>query len=93
MKAGAAERGSILVLGALLVAACVLAVVVLVDATAAFLQRAHVMAVADAAALAGAQAIDLPAYYEKGAAAITRLDTGRVPDRVRAHVRRRSRRR
>ena len=81
------DRGSILVMGATLVAVCLLAVVVLVDATAAFLQRAHVMAVADAAALAGAQTIDLPAYYERGASAITGLDTAMVPARVQAHVR------
>ena len=39
MRPGAAERGSILVLGAMLVAACVLAVVVLVGNARAFADR------------------------------------------------------
>jgi hypothetical protein len=69
-----------------LTAVCLLALVVLVDASAAFLTRRQLLAVADAAALAGAQAIDLPSYYESGASAATRLDVGSVPRRVRAHL-------
>jgi uncharacterized membrane protein len=80
------DRGSVLVLGAGLVAACLLAFVVLVDASAAFLQRRQLLAVADAAALAAAQSIDLPAYYAEGATAETRLDIAGLPRRVRAHV-------
>ncbi len=41
---------------------------------------------ADAAALAAAQSIDLPAYYADGATAATRLDVAGLPGRVRAHV-------
>jgi hypothetical protein len=86
---GAADdRGSVLVLGIGLIAACLLAVVVLVDATSAFLQRQHLLAVADAAALAGAQAVDLPTYYEQGASAATRLDVRLVPGRVQSHLQR-----
>ena len=80
------ERGSVLVVGIGVVAACLLAAVVLVDSAAAYLQRQHLLAVADALALAGAQAIDLPAYYANGASASTRLDVDAVPVRVRSHL-------
>ncbi len=80
------ERGSILITGAGLIAVCLLAVAVLVDASSAFVQRQQLFALADAAALAGAQAIDLDAYYAEGASAATRLDIGAVPGRVRAHL-------
>jgi hypothetical protein len=80
------DRGSVLLLGVGLTAVCLLAFVVLVDASAAFLQRRQLLAAADAAALAGAQSIDLPSYYESGASAATRLDVGGVPRRVRAHL-------
>ena len=80
------ERGSVLVLGVGVVASCLLAVVVLVDASAAFLQRQQLFALADTAALAGAQAIDLPAYYERGASSATRLDPSAVSGRVRSHL-------
>jgi uncharacterized membrane protein len=80
------DRGSVLLLGVGLTVVCLLAFVALVDASAAFLQRRQLLAVADAAALAGAQAIDLPSYYESGASAATRLDVGIVPRRVRAQV-------
>ena len=86
MTPAGSERGSALLLGIGLVAVCLLAVVVLVDASAAFLQRQQLFALADTAALAGAQAIDLPAYYAQGASAATRLDTSAVPARVRAHL-------
>lgn len=80
------EQGSVLVLGVGVVAACLLAAVVLVDSAAAYLQRQQLLAVADALALAGAQAIDLPAYYAEGASAATRLDVDAVPVRVRSHL-------
>lgn len=72
------ERGSILLLGIGFVAVCLMAVVVTVDASAAFVQRRELMAVADAAALAGAQAIDFDEYYRNGATIGTRLDPPRV---------------
>jgi hypothetical protein len=82
----AREEGSVLVLGVGLIAVCLLAIVVLVDASTAYLHRQQLLAVADAAALAGAQAIDLPAYYDRGASASTRLDPAVVPARVRQHL-------
>jgi uncharacterized membrane protein len=80
------DRGSVLILGVGLTAICLLAFVVMVDASAAFLQRRQLLAVADAAALAAAQSIDLTAYYEEGATSATRLDVGGLPRRVRAYV-------
>jgi uncharacterized membrane protein len=80
------DAGSVLILGAGLIAVALLAVVVLVDAASAYLQRQQLLAVADAAALAGAQAIDLAAYYENGATVATRLDLAAVPARAREHL-------
>jgi uncharacterized membrane protein len=80
------DRGSVLLLGIGLVVVCVLGITALVDVSAAFLQRQHLLAVADAAAIAGAQAIDLPAYYAEGASATTRLDTGAVTAAVAGHL-------
>jgi len=81
------DRGSVLPLGIGLAACCVLAGVVSVDVGAAFLQRQQLLALADAAALAGAQAIDLDAYYAQGASAATALDPSAVPVLVRRHLR------
>ncbi len=73
-----------LVLTAGLVVVVLLAVAVMVDAAAAFLQRRALVSLADAAALAGAQAIDVAAYYREGASAATTLDPDGVPRRVRS---------
>lgn len=86
MRVPPGDRGSVLLLGAGLTAACLLAFVVMVDASAAFLQRRQLLALTDAAALAAAQSIDLPSYYADGATAATRLDVSGLPRRVRAHV-------
>ena len=80
------DRGSVTLLIVGLVTVCLLAFVVLVDASAAFLQRRQLVAIADAAALAGAQGIDLDAYYRSGASAATRLDPALVVSRVRRHL-------
>ena len=82
----AADRGSTLILGLGLVVVCVLAGVVAIDVGAAHLQRRNLLALADAAALAGAQAIDLDAYYRDGASAATALDARSVPVLVRRHL-------
>ena len=68
------DQGSVLILGIGLLGVCLLALVVVTDAGSAFLQRKNLYAVADAAALAGAQVIDLPNYYRQGATAGTHLD-------------------
>ena len=80
------DEGSVLLLAIGMVVVGVLAFTALVDASAAFLQRQRLMAVADAAALAGAQAIDLEQYYLQGASASTRLDPEAVARAVRRHV-------
>ena len=56
------DRGSVLLLGLGLTVMCVLAVTVLADVSAVLLQRQRLLALADGAALAGAQAIDLMDY-------------------------------
>ena len=86
MKRCNGERGSVLLLGIGLMTVCLLAIVLVVDAASAFLQRRALMSVADAAALAGAQAIDIAAYYRDGAAVGTRLDPARVRSAAVAQV-------
>lgn len=82
----ALDEGSVLLLGVGLVAVCLLAVAALVDVSAAFVQRQQLFAVADSAAIAGAQAIDLPAYYANGATAATRLAPADVHATVDRHL-------
>jgi uncharacterized membrane protein len=77
------ERGSIMILTLGFIVMCIMAVAVVVDASAMFLARRSLQAAVDSAALAGAQAIDREAYYHFGAGAGVRLD----PQAVRAAVR------
>ncbi len=85
-SSGGGEAGSTLILGIGLVGICLLAVAVATDAGNAFLQHRQLFALADAAALAGAQSIDLPEYYAHGAREATRLDPGAVVARAREHL-------
>jgi uncharacterized membrane protein len=80
------DRGSVLMLGMGLVVVCLLAVVVLVDVASALAQRQRLQSVADATALAGAQAIDLESYYRDGAGPRTRLDPSAVSAAARRHL-------
>jgi len=80
------DAGSTLVLGIGLLGVCLLALAVVTDAGNAFLQHRQLFAIADAAALAGAQSIDLGEYYTGGAREATRLDATAVIERARAHV-------
>lgn len=80
------DEGSVLLLGIGLVVVCLLAVVMVVDASSAFLQRRALMSLADGAALAGAQAIDLDHYYSHGASIGTRLTGPGVVAAARAHL-------
>ena len=84
------ERGSVLVLGVGLIVTCALAVALLTDVSSALLQRHRVQALADGAALAAAQAIDLTEYYAEGASDSTRLDPSRVGRVARDHLSRAS---
>jgi len=80
------DRGSVLLLGLGAVIIGLIAVVVGVDASAAYLQRRALVNLADATALAGAQAIDLAAYYRDGANATTSLDPVSVRVRVQSFL-------
>lgn len=80
------DRGSVLTLSVGLMCVCLLAVTLLTDAAAAFLQRQQLLALADASALAGAQAVDLDGYYESGAGTATRLSPARVEGATRRHL-------
>ena len=82
------DRGSVMLLGLGAITICLLAVVVAVDASAAFLQRRALVAVADAGALAGAQALDVETYYREGASGATSLSPGEVEQRVRDFLQR-----
>ena len=80
------ERGSVLILGIGMIVVGLLAVMVCVDVSAAFLQRRALMSIGDSAALAGAQSIDLDSYYANGASVGTRLSPASVSAAVRRHV-------
>jgi len=67
------DEGSVLLLGLGFLGACLLALAVVSDAASLFLQRMALQARADAAALSGAQGIDLDAYYARGATTATAL--------------------
>ena len=82
------DRGTVLVLGVGLIAVALLALLIAVNACSAFLQRSSLLSVADAAALAGAQAIDVDAYYANGATEGTRLDPAQVQSVVTRQIRR-----
>ena len=81
------ERGSVLLLGIGLLGVCLLAVAVVIDAGAAFQQRQALLAVADGASLAGAQALDLDAYYAQGATQGTALHPPSLQAAVHAYMR------
>lgn len=82
------DEGSILVLSLGFIIICIIALAVVVDASTVFLARRALQSQADGAALAGAQAIDLDAYYSEGASERIRLDEGSVRAAVDRHVRR-----
>ncbi|MFM7598162.1 MAG: Tad domain-containing protein [Actinomycetota bacterium] len=88
MKRMREDCGSVLILTLGLLVVCVLAVGIVVDASTVFLARRSLQAQADSAALAGAQAIDVENYYERGAASGIRLEPGLVRAAVERHVRR-----
>jgi len=88
MTKRASDDGSILVLSLGFIVICFLALAVVVDASTVFLARRALQSQADAAALAGAQAIDVDAYYSGGADARIRLDPAGIRRAVEGHVRR-----
>lgn len=80
------DEGSVMLMGIILVSICILALTIAVDVSSLFLQRRNLAAIADASALAGAQAIDLSTYYARGASEATALDPAIVARVVRANV-------
>lgn len=82
------DEGSVLVLSLGFIIICIIALAVVVDASTVFLARRALQSQADGAALAGAQAIDLNAYYSEGASERIRLDEASVRAAVDRHVRR-----
>ena len=84
------DDGTVLILGIGLVGVCLLALAVVADTTSAFLQRRSLYSVADSAALAGSQAIDLAHYYASGASQGTRLDSSAVTRKARSYLLRES---
>jgi len=87
MKSGLDDdTGSVMLLGIVLVVVGLLALAVVVDASSLFIQRRNLAAIADASALAGAQAIDLDEYYAHGAGRATALDPVIVTRVVRSNV-------
>ncbi len=88
MRPRTGDEGSVLVLSLGFIVICILALGVVVDASTVFLARRALQAQADSAALAGAQAIDLGAYYADGAASRIRLDPSGIRSAVERHVRR-----
>jgi hypothetical protein len=80
------ESGSTLILGIGLVGVCLLAFMVVTDAGNAFVQHRQLFDLADAAALAGAQSIELSHYYANGAHEGSRLDSGAVVAKARDHI-------
>lgn len=80
------ERGSVLLLGIAFIGITLLAIAIVTDASSVFRQHRALIAMADGAAIAGTQGIDIAAYYEQGASISTKLDPGRVNALVNAYV-------
>jgi threonine dehydrogenase-like Zn-dependent dehydrogenase len=80
------DEGTVLILGIGLVGVCLLAFAVVMDTTSAFMQRRSLYSLADAAALAGSQTVDLDSYYANGAGEGTSLDAGSVTGKARAFL-------
>jgi hypothetical protein len=82
------DRGSLLLLQAFFISAVLAAVVVVADVAAVIGARQQLAATADQAALAGAQAVDMTAYYRTGAAGLAgpALDPASVAAAVRRYL-------
>lgn len=81
------DRGSVLLLTIGFLVIVVMGIGVVVDASAVFLQRRSLAALADGAALAGAQTVDREAYYRGGARAALRPTARQVRAEVTHYLR------
>lgn len=86
MKCIADERGSIMLLAIAFIGITLLAIATVTDAAAIFRQHRALVAIADGAALAGVQGIDIDTYYAQGATLATTLDTVHVEALVQRYV-------
>lgn len=77
------DAGTALPLALGMVVLCLAAAAGVIDAAAVVVQRLQLEAAADSAALAGAQALDVPTYYARGASAATALAPALVRERAR----------
>jgi uncharacterized membrane protein len=80
------DDGSVLPLVIGVVVVVVMLVTVVTDVSVLWLQRRSLQATVDGAALAGAQAVDLPTVYADGAAGDLRLDPRSARGAVRAYA-------
>jgi uncharacterized membrane protein len=80
------DDGSVLPLVIGVVVVVVMLVTVVTDVSVLWLQRRSLQATVDGAALAGAQAVDLPSVYAGGAAGDLRLDPRAARGAVRAYA-------
>jgi uncharacterized membrane protein len=75
-----------MVLGIGLITVCLLALTLCIDGAVALVQRQSLLSAADAAAIAGAQGIDLDEYYAQGASSATGLRPEQVVRLARRHL-------
>lgn len=80
------DRGSVLPLVVGAVVVVVMLVTVVTDVSVLWLQRRSLQATVDGAALAGAQAVDLPSVYAGGARGDLRLDPTAARSAVRSYA-------
>ena len=81
------DRGSVLPLVIGVVVVVLMMITVVTDVSVLWLQRRALQATVDGAALAGAQAVDLPSVYAGGAVGDLRLDPRAARTAVRGYVR------
>lgn len=86
-RASAKDDGSVLMLVLGMVVIAFLLVAVVTDTSALYLKRRALQAMADGAAIAGAQAMDADAVYAGRATSSVPLDPAGVADAVRDYVR------
>ena len=75
-----------MLIGIAFIGISLLAIAVVSDASSLFRQHRALVAIADGAAIAGSQGIDIAAYYEHGARQGTDLDPARVSGNVSQYV-------
>lgn len=80
------DSGSIVLLGIGFLGVCLLALAVITDVSAAFIQQRSLQSQADSIALACVQVIDLEEYYRSGATESTKLNSAHIQVLARKHL-------